>query len=125
MGTEYHNSLISIFKCLNNSHEDLIRTVCNKLNCDDRADELVSELLDTSYKSVKPKKDPNRVRKPKNAFMFFCDEKRKETQEKNPDKKMGEISKILGAMWKSLDEKSKKKFNDMHEDDVKRYEEER
>ena len=122
---EYHNNLTAIFKSLHSSHEELIRTICNKLDCDDRADALVAELLDTSYKSVKPKKDPNRVRRPKNAYMFFCDEHRKSVQEKNSSKSMGEVAKILGGMWKKLSDKDKKKYNDMHEDDVKRYEDER
>lgn len=123
---EFHNNLSAMMKTMMKSHEDIIRTVCEELDVDnDRADELVKKLLDTSYTSVKPKKDPNRVKKPKSAYLFFCDDKRPSVAKKNPGKKMGDISKILGELWKNLSEDDRKKYNKLHDEDVERYENEK
>ena len=122
---EFHNNLTNIFKTLNKSHEDIIRAVCEELGQDDKADELVKKFMDTSYSAVKPKKDPNRVKKPKSAYLFFCDEKRGAVQKKNPGKKMGDISKVLGQLWGSISDEERKVFQDLHEKDKDRYEEEK
>ena len=120
---EYHNNLTSVLKTLQKSHEAVIRSVCDELNVDDtKADELVAKLLDTSFSSVKPKKDPNRVKKPKSAYLFFCDDKRAGVQAKNPGKKMGDISKVLGELWGNISDKDRAKFQAMHEKDKDRYE---
>jgi len=114
-------------KTVMKSHESIIRKVCEELNVNDEliVNELVVKLLDTSFNSVKAKKDPNRVKKPLSAYLFFCQDKRKEIQENNPGKRMGDISKILGNMWKELTEIEKLKYNDQREEDVERYENER
>ena len=120
---EYHNNLTNVFKTLSKSHEDVISAVCEELGADDKADDMVKKFLDTSYSSVKPKKDPNRVKKPKSAYLFFCDEKRAAVQKKNPGKKMGDISKVLGQLWGNISDEERKKFQDLHEKDKDRYEE--
>jgi len=114
-------------KTMMKSHESIIRTVCSELNVYDETvvDDLVKKLLDTSFSSVKAKKDPNRVKRAKSAYLFFCDEKRKEVQNENPGKGMGDLSKILGNLWKSLSDDDKQKYNDQHVEDVERYENEK
>ena len=113
-------------KTLMKSHEDVIRTVCEELEIDnDKADELVKKLLDTSYTSVKPKKDPNRVKKAKSSYLFFCEDKRAAVQKKNPGKKMGDISKVLGELWQKISAEERKKFDALHDEDVNRYESEK
>ena len=122
---EYHNDLTDLIKKIQISHEHIIHAVCEKLECSDRATELINELLDTNYSKVKAKKDPNRIKRAKSAYIFFCAEKRQEVTEKNPGKNMGDTSKILGSMWKKLTEEEKKPFVLLHEKDVERYEEEK
>ena len=124
---EFHNNMSVIMKTVMKSHESIIRTVCQELNVNDVTvvNELVKKLLDTSYTSVKAKKDPNRVKKPKSAYLFFCEEKRKEVQDNNQGKKMGDISKILGNMWQNLTEEEKVKYQDKREEDIERYENEK
>ena len=124
---EFHNNLSVIMKSMVKSHEALIRTVCCELNVQDQdvVNDLVKKLLDTSFTSVKAKKDPNRVKRAKSSYFFFCDDKRKEVQLANPGKGMGEISKALGAIWKELSEEDRQKYNDQHEEDVQRYEDEK
>ena len=123
---EFHNNLSTLMKSIMKSHEAIIREVCNELEIEDeeKVNELVKKLLDTSFSTVKAKKDPNRVKRAKSGYLFFCDEKRKEVQTKNPGKSMGDISKVLGSMWKELSDEDKVKYNKQHDDDVERYENE-
>jgi len=106
------------------SHETLIRNVCEELNVQDTdvVNGLIKKLLDTSYTSVKAKKDPNRVKKAKSSYLFYCEDKRKEIQKENPGKSMGDISKILGSNWRKLTDEEKVKYNEQHDEDVERYE---
>ena len=124
---EFHNNLSSIMKTVMKSHESIIRKVCEELNVQDDQiiNNLVKNLLDTSFSSVKPKKDPNRVKKAKSSYLFFCAEKRKTVQDENTGKNMGDISKILGAMWQKLSKEEKQKYNDLHQEDVERFENEK
>ena len=124
---EFHNNLSLMMKSMVKSHEQIIRSVCSELNVQDeeRVNELITKLLDTSFTSVKAKKDPNRVKRAKSAYLFFCEERRKEVQLANPGKKMCDISKLLGNLWKEVTEEEKQKYNDLHEEDVQRYEDEK
>mgnify|MGYP003706707793 CR=1 FL=1 len=123
---EFHNNLSAIMKSVMKSHESIIRDVCNELEVqdEDKVNELVKKLLDTTFSSVKCKKDPNRVKRAKSGYLFFCDDKRKEVQNQNVGQSMGDISKILGKLWKELTEEEKQKYTDLHNKDVERYENE-
>ena len=72
----------------------------------------------------KEKKDPNAPKGAKNAFIFFCNEKRQEVKEENASLKATDITKKLGEMWKDEDEEEKERYKKMAEDDKKRYAEE-
>ena len=122
---EYHNSLCSIIKDVHKSHEALIHAVCAELECDERADDIVKKLLDTAYSSVKPKKDPNRVKRAKSAYLYFCAERRPVLQTQHKGSSMGDISKLLGEEWHKLNDDDKKPFVELHEKDVDRYETEK
>ena len=124
---EFHNQLASLIKTTTKSHENIIRAVCNELEVhdEDKIKELIKTLLDTSYSSVKAKKDPNRSKRPKSGYLYFCEEKRKQVQEDNPGAKMGDISKILGQLWKNTSDEDKVQYQDKHEEDVQRYEDEK
>ena len=52
-------------------------------------------------------KDENAPKKPKSGYMIYCQNVRNEIKGENPDKKMIEISKILGSTWKELAEEDK------------------
>jgi len=75
-------------------------------------------------KKKKKKKDPNAPKKPKNAFMFFANDKRESVKAKHPKFKTTEISTKLGEMWKSLSEAEKKPYEKQAENDKGRYEKE-
>jgi len=105
---ETYNGICDIVKTLQQSYEQLIRDVCHELGEDEKAEDMIEKFTNkTVTKVLKPQKNPNRMKKPKTSFLFFCEEKRKEVQEKNPGMKMGEMSKELGKLWKKTKEKSK------------------
>ncbi|CAI5476506.1 unnamed protein product [Closterium sp. Yama58-4] len=75
-------------------------------------------------KGGKKKKDPNAPKRPLAPYMFYCKEQREVVKANNPDVSFGELGKILGAQWKELDDKEKRPYMKMAEDDKKRYQDE-
>jgi hypothetical protein len=71
-------------------------------------------------KSAKTKKTSG-PKKPLNAYMWFCKDKRDELKGKFSNV---EILRELGAMWKKLSDKKKKLYVDKAEEDKERYNEE-
>ena len=129
-----YSNMLSVTKALQTFNEDLVTAVCKELDQEDKAPDLIKKLL-VSIKMPKEKKDPNRVRKPKNAYMFFCDEHREKTKDdmlaalkkEGDDSKVSvtDVSKKLGTMWGSITDKKKEKYKKLQEKDVERYEEQR
>ena len=70
-------------------------------------------------------KDPKTPKRALSAYFFFCNEKRAEVKKENPDFKLGQISKKLAEMWGELTDEDKKPYNEMHDKDIQRYEEEK
>lgn len=58
-----------------------------------------------------PKKD-ERVKRPMNSFMVWSRRERRRISQENPKMHNSEISKRLGVMWRSLDEKAKHPFQE-------------
>ncbi|KAG9685744.1 hypothetical protein KCU81_g5452, partial [Aureobasidium melanogenum] len=73
----------------------------------------------------KKKKDPNAPKRGLSAYMFFANEQREKVREENPGIKFGDVGKILGEKWKSLNEKQKTPYEAKAAADKKRYEEEK
>lgn len=61
-------------------------------------------------KKAKKVKDPNAPKKPLTAYFVFQSAKRAELKAVNPDMKMGEMSKLIGAAWKALSEDGQRPF---------------
>ena len=85
--------------------------------------EMVGQITSAVEKEAE-KKDPDAPKGAKNAFIFFCNEKRQEVKEENASLKATEITKKLGEMWKEEEDEEKKRYQKMAEDDKKRYAEE-
>jgi len=65
-------------------------------------------------------------KRPANAMMLFCSDKRAEVAKANPDLKgLGPVQKKLGEMWKDLSEEDRKVYTDQHAEQMKAYEEKR
>jgi len=90
----------------------------------EKTQEMVTLLLGEKMK-MKFKKDPNKPKKPKSGFLFFCDKERGKLidKEKKNNKKVviGNIAKELGKMWKKLTDKEKNHFDEMKNKDQYRY----
>jgi len=121
---EFHNSNIEIARVFYNSHESIIRLVCEELDQNDKVDELIEKLLVKTFVKQKQMKDPNRPKKPMTAYMLFCNDNRDAIRKKNPDAKLGDVSKLLAEKWGKVSEKDKKKFNDKAEEEREKYENE-
>ena len=106
------------------SHKQLVERVCMALGKTEKTQEIISLLLGEKTK-LKFKKDPNKPKKPKSGFLFFCDKERGKLieKEKKKNKKVviGNIAKELGKMWKKLSDNEKKKYDEMKNKDQARY----
>ena len=61
-------------------------------------------------KEKKPRKkntDKSGIKRPPNAYLLFCNEKREEVKKENPDLKGKDFMKKLGELWKAQEDKSK------------------
>jgi len=80
-------------------------------------------------KGTKRKKDDdeekNVIKRPLTAYMYFCKDQRADLAAANPDKKFGEIGKLLGEEWKALSEKEKRKYEEQNAVDKERFEQEK
>ncbi|ETO25247.1 hypothetical protein RFI_11891 [Reticulomyxa filosa] len=67
------------------------------------------------FRKNKKTKDPNAPKKPQSAYFLFINDRRPKLKETHPDKKVTEMSKLLGAEWKDLSADKKKKWEEKAE----------
>ena len=77
---------------------------------DDVMDKFNSDKTRIAFPTVKQPKDPNAPKKALSGYLLFSESIRKKVKEENPDKKMTELSKIIGQQWSSLSDNKKLKF---------------
>jgi structure-specific recognition protein 1 len=80
---------------------------------------------------MKALKDPNKPKRSKSSYLFFCDAHRQKVLDKlrksknvPKNKIIVEVSKKLGSMWKSLDTDGKAPFEAKAQADKERYKDE-
>lgn len=114
MATLYFNNTNELSALWYESHASVVKRVCMELGQTDNMNDVVEKILGPRPK-VKKLKDPNKPKKAKTAFMFYCDAHRpalmKAQKEKQGKINIGEIAKALGKKWKALTDKDKKSFN--------------
>ena len=130
----YHNNVVHMNELFYTSHSELVVKVCKHLGHEDKVQEVVGLFLDKP--DLKAKKDPNKPKRPKSAFLLFCDderpkliEKEKKLLKKGEKFNLGVVQKKLGECWKKLNDKQKHKYESEHEkikekyyDDITEYE---
>ena len=81
------------------------------------------EYFDRFFRRERRRNDPlNGVKKPRTAFSFFTQEHRPKISEKHPTLAFGEVSKLVGQQWSSLDATTKAKYTGLEQADKARYE---
>ena len=74
--------------------------------------------------SEKSEDKQKKQKRPPNAFIRFCLEKRKEFREANPDKTNIEVSTLLANEWKQMTEEQKASYRTAAKDEQKKFKEE-
>ncbi|KAL0079440.1 high mobility group box domain-containing protein [Phycomyces blakesleeanus] len=82
------------------------------------------ETNSTHSTKAKKKKDPNAPKGPGNPFFLYCRMERDRIKEESDhDMNLGEMTRILGQEWKSLEPKEKQKYLDLFKKEHDEYEE--
>jgi len=106
----FHNNTAGLNDLWFESHSSLLKMLCMEFGASDRIEELSQKYLGEKLK-IKAPKDPNKPKRGKSAFMFYCDKHRPkliEAQRKGGGKvNIGEVAKTLGAGWKKLKDTQK------------------
>jgi hypothetical protein len=127
---KFHNDTVSLNELWYQSHKSVIASTLIKVGMQDKMDEVCNSVLGEQHK-IKQQKDPNKPKRAKSSYLYFCDDKRKTVMDdlkkklkKGENIKIANVSKKLGDMWKKLSDKDKVKYNNLSNADKKRYESE-
>lgn len=111
----YYNNAVSLNNIFYDSHKNLITKILKDLEHEEKIDEYVKKYLDKP--DLKVKKDPNKPKRPKSAFLLYCDDERQKLIDKqkkslkgNEKFNLGIIQKKLGEQWKTLNQDKKEKY---------------
>ena len=123
----FHNNTASLNDLFYESHASVLKMVAMELGAADKIPELMEKILGAKLK-IKAPKDPNKPKRAKTAFMFYCEQHRPALLEKEKKKgqkvNIGNIAKALGKSWKKLKDGDKVKWNTLALADKERYEKE-
>ena len=75
----------------------------------------VSTMSSAGTKPVKPnkkKKDPNAPKRPRSAYIIYCNDMREEVKKANPNAKHADFMQLVGQMWSNLSPNRKQEYND-------------
>mmetsp|Transcript_4423 Transcript_4423/g.9569 ORF Transcript_4423/g.9569 Transcript_4423/m.9569 type:complete len:373 (-) Transcript_4423:201-1319(-) len=77
-----------------------------------------------SRKYSKKHKDPNAPKRARGSYVFFTLDERPKIVKETPDMKFTEMGHVMGERWRALSAEDKKKYEDLANDDKKRFNEE-
>ena len=120
---DFHNAHTDIHNTLYNFNENLIRAVCTELGHHDKADALIEKYITKTFIKIKPMRDPLKPKRPMSGYMLFCNDHREKVMKKNPDLKLGDISKELAKLWGKLSVNDRKPYVLKAEEAKEKYEE--
>lgn len=80
---------------------------------------------DVPKKDKKTKKDKTGPKRPRSAYLYFCQDVRSQVNDDNPEMNGKEVMKELGRLWKELSDKDKIPYNELSSKDKARYESEK
>jgi len=114
----FYNDTININDLWYQSHRDLLEKIAVELNSTDKVEFLSNKFLGDKMK-MKKMVDPDKPKKAKTSFIYFCNDIRPDVIKKHPEYKLGDVMKELGKRWSELDNKSK--YEELHNKDKERY----
>ena len=80
------------------------------------------KLENTANKSSKKnKKDPDAPKRPRTAYIYFCEDQRSVLKTKHQEMTQVQLMSKLGELWKALNDKKKHKYNEHAAKDKVRY----
>ena len=121
---EYHNNLVTVTDIFYESHKCLVEKIGLHLKLEpEKIDELIYLFIGDAIK-LKAMKDPNKPKRAKTAYLYFCNERRPLIKKEFPEYKMVDLSKKLGELWQKLKENDRKKYKELAEKDKERFLEE-
>ncbi|KAJ1722730.1 non-histone protein [Coemansia erecta] len=80
--------------------------------------------LATTSRRARTEKDPLAPKRPANAFVMYCQDERPNIRKKGTDLTYSEMTKAMGQKWKNLPQEEKKKYYDLYERGMFRYQQE-
>ena len=121
----FHNNTASLNDLFYESHASVLKMVAMELGAADKIPELLEKILGSKLK-IKAPKDPNKPKRAKTSFMYYCEQHRPALLDKEKKKglkiNIGNIAKALGKSWKKLKDGDKGKWNALALADKERYE---
>ena len=75
----------------------------------------------TRTRRTRKAKDPNAPKRALSAYMYFANENRDIVRSENPEISFGQMGKLLGERWKSLNEEDKLPYENKAKIDKERY----
>ena len=125
MKNHYTKLYDNINKSIYNISVNLIENICNDLNESDKKDFFIKKYLIKGSKKSNNQNisniDTNNPKKNVSAYIHFTEDIRPKLQKKFPNDTMTDISKRLGKLWGGLNSKDKQKYENMAQQDKKRY----
>ena len=123
----FHNDTKALNHLWYESHKNLLTSLCIEFGKTDQIDDMVKKLLCEPVK-MKALKDPNKPKRAKSAYLFYCDDHRQKILDTMRKKKkkvnIADVSKQLGAKWKGLSDAAKAPYEAKAQADRERYQEE-
>lgn len=130
----FHNNTVNINDVWYESHKSLLQQLCVQLGHTDKIEDMSNKFLGPKLK-MKAFKDPNKPKRARSAYFYFCDDFRTDVIKKHrvaasKGKKNGEVGKInmgdvakeLSVVWKKICTSDKKdKYLKLAETDKQRY----
>ena len=123
----FHNDTKALNHLWYESHKNLLTSLCIEFGKTDQIDDMVKKFLCEPVK-MNALKDPNKPKRAKSAYLFYCDDHRQKILDTMRKKKkkvnIADVSKQLGAKWKGLSDAAKAPYEAKAQADRERYQEE-
>jgi len=123
----FHNDTKALNHLWYESHKNLLTSLCIEFGKTDQIDDMVKKFLCEPVK-MKALKDPNKPKRAKSAYLFYCDDHRQKILDTMRKKKkkvnIADVSKQLGAKWGGLSDAAKAPYEAKAQADRERYQEE-